>query len=631
MHQPLAYSYIRFSSAEQAKGHSKERQTELCRAYCARERLKLSPDVFFDEGVSGWTGDHLEGELGRFIGLVNAGDITAGSYLLVENLDRLSRLQVEDAFVLLADLLRKGITVVTLAPEQVYKKNGDVSAVLSAVLEMYRSNSESSQKGRRLSEVFAKKRDSAKEGLPMGDVAPGWLRLSEDRRTFLVEPQRAEAVRRIFELTIAGYGKNTIAKMLNAEGHPVLSKRKTVKGWSTSAVHHVVMNRSVLGEWQPMTKTLDPKRETRTKAGSMIPDYFPQVIAEDVFLQAQHAIASRRRDRVTRQAGRFNVWSKVAKCIHCGSAMHLVNKGKPPKGQTYLTCWLGRKGLCESSKLIRLDHSEAIFSLMLPRLSLLQLVKDSGARLATRLAVLEAKITEVEETYEEKKMVFETVRSVDVAQSLEKSRVELADLQSQRQAVKADLAAEDAIGFAAFMERLDLESRDFRERTNAALRDLGVVVFVGRDGFVVSEGGSIKFGLAYRDGQAGYLELSRPLKAPPKETPLHVLAGRALRGAGGTYHRILPQEAGAMAYVREETADQLRYRAIEDEGQPITDIEIAAISTPHEPFPPGTVVRGRYYPVDDLSDEGRPAEEMFVFRRTTVPPRKKATKPKARG
>jgi DNA invertase Pin-like site-specific DNA recombinase len=567
-----AYAYVRFSTADQAKGHSQERQIAACRAYCEKERLNLSPDVFFDEGVSAYKGKHLEegGELRRFIDLVDSGEIAEGSLLLVENLDRLSRRHPDDAYVQLVELKRKGIIVVTLAPEQVYKKDGDESAALLAFLEMHRANSESSTKGERVKQAFDKKRKAAAEtGKPMGDVAPGWLKLSQDGTRYELDPPRVKAVERIFELTIGGDGKNLIAKKLNAEGFPVLSKRESVKGWGTSAVHHVVKNRSVLGEWQPMTRKLDPKGKKRMKLGAAIPDYYPRIISEDTFDRAQKAIATRRKDKATKQGKRFNVWGKVAKCIHCGEAMHMVNKGtskeRASKGTTYIECSIGRKGLCESHKLIRLDQSEEIFALMLARLPLLELVKDSGAKLAVRLDSLEAKIFDKEKVYADRKAVFDVMPTVDVAASVERARTELADLQSQRDVVRADLAAENAIGFDTFMQRLDLVSDAGRKKANAVLKRLGVLVFVGREGFIVTMEGQVsRFGLAHRDGKAGYFDISGFYRQDAADL-LHVAAQKAMKKAGGLYFTP-PLDAGPLAYAREEEADQARYDALEDEG-----------------------------------------------------------------
>ena len=99
-----AYSYIRFSHPAQALGRSQARQIEACEEYCSRNGLTLAlgDDYrFLDAGVSGWKGDHIgdKGQLARFISLVEDGTISAGSVLIVESLDRLSREQVSKALV----------------------------------------------------------------------------------------------------------------------------------------------------------------------------------------------------------------------------------------------------------------------------------------------------------------------------------------------------------------------------------------------------------------------------------------------------------------------------------------------------------------------------------------------------
>jgi hypothetical protein len=90
---PRAYSYIRFSTPEQAKGHSLQRQTEAARAWAVANDVTLDDELTFrDRGVSGFTGANLEtGALGVFLERVRDGTISRGSWLLVENLDRISR------------------------------------------------------------------------------------------------------------------------------------------------------------------------------------------------------------------------------------------------------------------------------------------------------------------------------------------------------------------------------------------------------------------------------------------------------------------------------------------------------------------------------------------------------------
>src|SRR5438105_4565899 len=116
----LAYSYIRFSTPAQKTGDSLRRQTE------ARDDwLKVHPDVkldtslrMTDEGISARHGKNRSDKacLGAFLNLVEGGRVSRGSYLLVENLDRLSRQDVHEGLYLLLGLIRKGIHVVQLMP-----------------------------------------------------------------------------------------------------------------------------------------------------------------------------------------------------------------------------------------------------------------------------------------------------------------------------------------------------------------------------------------------------------------------------------------------------------------------------------------------------------------------------------
>src|SRR4051812_33842997 len=82
-----AYSYERFSSTEQGKGHGLRRQIERRDAYLARRGLTLDTTLrLSDPGVSAYRGRNAtDGALGVFLELVRAGRIPPGSYLIVEN------------------------------------------------------------------------------------------------------------------------------------------------------------------------------------------------------------------------------------------------------------------------------------------------------------------------------------------------------------------------------------------------------------------------------------------------------------------------------------------------------------------------------------------------------------------
>src|SRR5688500_7237548 len=111
-----AYSYLRFSTADQAKGDSYRRQTALAEDYAKAKDLDLDKGLTFrDLGVSAYTGkNRKKGALRAFLDAVEEELIPAGSYLLVESLDRVSREAILDAQATFLQIVNAGITLVTL-------------------------------------------------------------------------------------------------------------------------------------------------------------------------------------------------------------------------------------------------------------------------------------------------------------------------------------------------------------------------------------------------------------------------------------------------------------------------------------------------------------------------------------
>src|SRR5262249_35787215 len=118
-----AFSYARFSTSEQKEGRSLARQMELTQAYCARRGLALDERRFADLGVSGYHGTNAtHGELADFLEMVRDGRIPKGSVLVVENVDRLSRLPPDRATALIMEIVEAGVEVATISPEAGYTK-----------------------------------------------------------------------------------------------------------------------------------------------------------------------------------------------------------------------------------------------------------------------------------------------------------------------------------------------------------------------------------------------------------------------------------------------------------------------------------------------------------------------------
>jgi hypothetical protein len=150
---------------------------------------------------------------------------------------------------------------------------------------------------------------------------PGWLGLSEDRTSFIFMPDRAEIVRRIFELSIAGVGGYTIAKQFNAKKVPPFGPSPK---WDQSTIHNLLRNRATIGEHQP--KQYRNRKEF--PVGEPIPNYYPPVIEESLFQTAQVA----RRKNLSSGRGRkgrliTNIFAGIPTCAYCASPIRFHSNG----------------------------------------------------------------------------------------------------------------------------------------------------------------------------------------------------------------------------------------------------------------------------------------------------------------
>src|SRR5262249_45961016 len=144
--QPVAYSYIRFSHAEQAKGDSIRRQVEATTDWCQRNDVPLDASLTLqDKACSAFKGLHRENPdkhaLALFLKLVEKGRVRPGDYLVIENLDRLSREEEVPACHLLTGILMAGVRVVQLSPyEMLLTEKSNGWELMRAVMELSRGH-----------------------------------------------------------------------------------------------------------------------------------------------------------------------------------------------------------------------------------------------------------------------------------------------------------------------------------------------------------------------------------------------------------------------------------------------------------------------------------------------------------
>jgi DNA invertase Pin-like site-specific DNA recombinase len=298
--QPVAYSYVRFSSGEQMKGDSLRRQTAgEAEAWCERNGAVLdTSERLHDLKRSAFRGKHRTDDkaaLAGFLKRIEGGKIAPGSYLIVESLDRLTREEVLVATHLITGILLKGVRIVQLHPvELVYTEKAQMHEIMLMIVELSRGHSESAMKSERVGAAWAEKKKAAREGRDqpprkktgrvsrsMTNRLPAWVREVNGRLEAI--PQRAELVRRLFSMALAGDGLAVIVRKLTAEK---VKPWGTAKHWSKAYVRKILTGGAAVGRHQPLT---------RGKAdGPAIEGYYPAVVEVETWESVRNALAGRR-------------------------------------------------------------------------------------------------------------------------------------------------------------------------------------------------------------------------------------------------------------------------------------------------------------------------------------------------
>jgi DNA invertase Pin-like site-specific DNA recombinase len=287
---PIAHPYVRISHPDQRKGGGLERQTtanlgEFNRLF----GFTLSKRIWVDDGVSAFRGlnatpDH---ELGKFLSDARKGLIRPGDCLVIENYDRLSRQDPWAAIGLVSELRSLCIHVGRLDRMKLLRYDSeDYGDFFEAAVEFMRGNSESRAKSMRNDAAWQRKRKAARDnGKTITQRLPAWIHEVDGRREAI--PERAAAIRRIFQLAGSGYGAVLIMKKLAEEGILPFGKAS----WSRGYIGRILNDRRALGEFQPR------RGRDGSPIGEPIKDYFPAVITEKEFYAARGGQEQRFRKR----------------------------------------------------------------------------------------------------------------------------------------------------------------------------------------------------------------------------------------------------------------------------------------------------------------------------------------------
>lgn len=319
-----AYSYLRFSSKPQEGGDSIRRQTDLRDRWLARNPgVRLVPDGEYSAlGVSAFRGKHRTDDraaLKLLLSNVESGKIRRGSFLIVESLDRLTREELGDAFELVLGLVNRGIRIVQLSPvESILQKPVNMTALMLAVVELSRANSESQVKSDRIGAAWSRKRTACRDsGEVLTRRAKVWLDIRGGK--FVFKDGARALIRRMFKMATAGHGCRTIARTLNEECGPNWAGRP----WISMYVRSILRGREVRGE-------LHTRLRRQPRESEVIVGYYPVAVTEAEWLAAQNALKARTRrgGRPPKMGEHVNIFSGLLYEAKSGDRLHIFsNRG----------------------------------------------------------------------------------------------------------------------------------------------------------------------------------------------------------------------------------------------------------------------------------------------------------------
>jgi DNA invertase Pin-like site-specific DNA recombinase len=341
---PVGLPYKRFSNPSQESGDSIRRHNALSVAWSERTGVPLDLTLTLeDRGVSGLRGvsrsDPDRYALAAFLRGIETGRVQPGDFLLIENLDRLSREEEVPATHLLTSILMASVKVVQLSPyEMELTEKSDGWTIMRAVMELSRGHGESRIKSERVAQAKARRREAARAGaVALSGRLPGWIRLGADGKPELI-PERAAVVKRIFEM--AGRGGHGICSivarltrdgtptfgtrvpLLDEEGRPLLTRtgrprHRAAPGermgsghWTRAYVARILADRRAVGE-------LQPRRRDGTPVGE--PVAIPAVVTEWEWMAAR-AGASQRGQRPGRTSTKVNLFAHLIRDARTGSS-----------------------------------------------------------------------------------------------------------------------------------------------------------------------------------------------------------------------------------------------------------------------------------------------------------------------
>jgi DNA invertase Pin-like site-specific DNA recombinase len=481
--QTRAYSYVRFSTPQQQEGASFQRQMEKATKFALDHRLTLDTELnMTDLGVSAYRGKNARtGALAGFLQAVHQGYVVPGSYLLIENIDRLSRDDFFEAQTLFQNLIVGGVNIAVLSNGEVYsydRLKRQPYDIMYIVAEQIRANQESARKSQLIGDAKARKKkrliEHGLEGKPYTRETPAWLTWSDEEKQYKLIPERATIVQEIFERTAAGEGLARIAKDFNQRGVETWKRggnSRKADHWRPSYIRKMLTSTAPIGTFTPHTTTHDETtRARRDEPMTPVENMFPAAVDADTYWKVNRKFTTKAARGRNAQQPPKSLIAGISFCAACGHSITRVKK----RDYVYLVCSRAnmKAGGCRYLA-VRYDAVEKSL-----RDNARRLIKEaprgkSTTALERQIEALQANADEAEQRTFDLADLAARERSPAASRRLTDMERQLKDIQKQLRSLRAQ---RDTLTTASVKDRLKAVERALTGNvdvveTNKTLRD----------------------------------------------------------------------------------------------------------------------------------------------------------------
>ena len=215
-------------------------------------------------------------------------------------------------------------------------------------------------------------------GEPMGQPPYGYIKDPSNPKRWIVDDEAAQVVRRIYSMTLEGYGTEQIAAQLEKDEiltpraywlkkgikRPGKGKQQPATKWNSSTVTKILSLQEYCGDilnFKTYSKSYKNKKRLENDRENWVifKDVHEPIIERSVFEQVQQKRGKIRKRRTNE--GEHNMFSGLLVCADCGCNLHFhFNQGNPEIKYFNCSNYKGNRGSCTSTHYVRVDFLEQV-------------------------------------------------------------------------------------------------------------------------------------------------------------------------------------------------------------------------------------------------------------------------------